>query len=81
MNRQVVGACMLVPPKIRHDADVANPGTSGRWDLKSKKLLWLKARPLERWSVAVIVSEGFGEVVESQSKWMSKAGSGSRVVA
>jgi hypothetical protein len=59
---------MLVPPKIRHDADVANPGT-------------LKARPLERWSVAVIVSEGFGEVVESQSKWMSKAGSGSRVVA
>ena len=59
--RTVVEARVLVAPKVQYGSGVANPGTSGRWDLKGKKFLLPNSAPLKSWSVTVISGKRGGK--------------------
>jgi eukaryotic translation initiation factor 2C len=61
MSRAVVEARVLTPPKVQYGTGVANPGTSGRWDLKGKKFLQPNTAPLKSWSVTVISGKRGGK--------------------
>ncbi|KAL8832946.1 MAG: hypothetical protein Q9170_004627 [Blastenia crenularia] len=52
-------ARILPPPKLQFGGSVAEPGTSGRWDLKGKKFISGNTAPLISWGVTVIKSGQF----------------------
>jgi hypothetical protein len=60
-SRTVVEARVLQAPKVQYGTGVANPGTSGRWDLKGKKFLQPNTAPLKSWSVTVISGKRGGK--------------------
>ena len=61
MARTTVDARVLVAPKVQYGSGVANPGTSGRWDLKGKKFLLPNSAPLKSWSVTVMSGKRGGK--------------------
>ena len=50
----MVPARLITAPKVQFGVGQANPGTSGRWDLKGKKFLQTNQVPLKSWAVCVI---------------------------
>jgi eukaryotic translation initiation factor 2C len=60
-NRTVVDARVLTAPKVQYGTGVANPGTSGRWDLKGKKFLLPNTAPLKSWCVTVLAGKRGGK--------------------
>lgn len=60
-NRTIVDARVLPAPKVQFGTGVANPGTSGRWDLKGKKFLQPNTVPLKSWSITVICGKRGGK--------------------
>jgi eukaryotic translation initiation factor 2C len=53
-NLTVTQARLLPPPEVQYAGAKANPGTSGRWDLRGKKFLLPNTEPLKSWGVCVI---------------------------
>ncbi|GAB7361269.1 hypothetical protein MBLNU230_g1329t1 [Neophaeotheca triangularis] len=54
-EKTVVNSRLLVAPKVMFGAGAtANPGTSGRWDLKGKKFLQPNTVPLKIWGICVV---------------------------
>lgn len=54
-EKTIVNARLLSAPKVQFGAGgTANPGTSGRWDLKGKKFLQPNTVPLKVWGVCII---------------------------
>ena len=47
-------ARLLAPPEVQYSGAKANPGTSGRWDLRGKKFLSGNPEPLKSWGVCII---------------------------
>jgi eukaryotic translation initiation factor 2C len=60
-SRTVVEGRVLQAPKVQYGTGVANPGFSGRWDLKGKKFLQPNTAPLKSWSVTVISGKRGGK--------------------
>ena len=60
-NKTIVDARVLTAPKVQYGTGVANPGTSGRWDLKGKKFLLPNTAPLKSWCVTVISGKRGGK--------------------
>ena len=54
----VVKARLLQAPVVQFAGGAANPGTSGRWDLRGKKFLTPNPQPLKSWSVTVLQARG-----------------------
>ena len=50
----VTQARLLPPPEVQYAGAKANPGTSGRWDLRGKKFWLSNIKPLKSWGVCVI---------------------------
>ncbi|KAF2864177.1 Piwi-domain-containing protein [Piedraia hortae CBS 480.64] len=53
-QRTTVDARLITTPKVQYGVGVADPRTSGRWDLKGKKFLQGNAAPLKSWAVCVL---------------------------
>lgn len=51
---KTVDGRVLTAPTVKFGQGDAKPGTSGRWDLKSKKFLQPNTVPLKSWSVVVV---------------------------
>ncbi|SMR63616.1 unnamed protein product [Zymoseptoria tritici ST99CH_3D1] len=72
-KKTVADSRLLTAPKVKYAAGDANPGTSGRWDLKAKKFLQSNPLPLKSWAVCVISGRRGGKpdkaVIE---KWISE---------
>jgi eukaryotic translation initiation factor 2C len=47
-------ARLLQPPEVQYAGKKANPGTSGRWDLRGMKFLAANSEPLKSWGVCII---------------------------
>jgi eukaryotic translation initiation factor 2C len=47
-------ARLLQAPEVQYAGSKANPGTSGRWDLRGKKFLIANPMPLKSWGVCVV---------------------------
>jgi eukaryotic translation initiation factor 2C len=55
-NMTVTAARLLPAPEVQYLGSKANPGTSGRWDLRGKKFFLPNTEPLKSWGVCVIDS-------------------------
>ena len=52
---------LLPAPKVQYGQGEANPGVSGRWDLRGKKFLTCPTAPLKSWAVCVFGSPRGGK--------------------
>jgi eukaryotic translation initiation factor 2C len=53
-NMSITNAKLLQNPEIQFKGNKHNPGTSGRWDLRGKKLFKENPQPLKSWGICVI---------------------------
>jgi eukaryotic translation initiation factor 2C len=53
-NMTTTQARLLQAPEVQYAGSKANPGTSGRWDLRGKKFLIANPMPLKSWGVCVV---------------------------
>lgn len=61
-----VKAKVLPNPKVQFGADAANPGITGRWDLRGKRFLESNKAPLKSWGV--LVAPGRGATSQQQAE-------------
>jgi len=61
-----VKAKVLPNPKVQFASDAANPGVTGRWDLRGKRFLEPNKAPLKSWGV--LVAPGRGATSQQQAE-------------
>ncbi|KAG0647251.1 RNA interference pathway ago1 [Hyphodiscus hymeniophilus] len=53
-NLTLTQARLLAPPEVQYAGSKANPGLTGRWDLRGKKLLLSNPDALKSWSLCIV---------------------------
>ncbi|KUJ10732.1 eukaryotic translation initiation factor-like protein 2C 2 [Mollisia scopiformis] len=53
-NMTLTNARLLQPPEVQYQGSKANPGTSGRWDLRGKRFLLANEEPLNSWGICIV---------------------------